>query len=46
MIPFHKESDEVLYPDGDVVLIASGDLDELKRLASKNPRKRKSIALN
>jgi len=40
MIPFHKESDEVLYPDDDVVLIASGDLDELKRLASKNPRKR------
>lgn len=40
MIPVRKESDEVLYPAEDVVLVDSADLAEFKRLAMRNPRKR------
>lgn len=40
MIAVRKESDEVLYPAEEVVLIDGADLSELKRLALINPRKR------
>ncbi len=40
MIRVRKESDEVLYPVEDVVLIEKADLDQLKRKAQLNPRKR------
>ena len=40
MIAFRKESDEVLYPAEDVVLVDNADLTEFKRLALINPRKR------
>jgi cupin fold WbuC family metalloprotein len=40
MIKVRKESDEVLYPEDDLVLVAKEDLYELKRRASLNPRKR------
>jgi cupin fold WbuC family metalloprotein len=40
MIKIRKESDEVLYPDVDVVFLQVTDIQELKRLAMLNPRKR------
>lgn len=40
MIAIRKESAEVLYPKQDVVFLSTSDLDELKQLALKNPRKR------
>lgn len=40
MIKIRKESDEVLYPEEDVVLLQPADLQELKRLAVMNPRQR------
>jgi len=40
MIQIRKESDEVLYPGEDIVVIESADLEELKRLALLNPRQR------
>lgn len=40
MIATRIESNEVLYPKDDVVLISNVDLDELKRLALLNPRQR------
>jgi len=40
MIAVRKESDEVLYPAEDVVVLDARTLEELKRLAMLNPRKR------
>jgi cupin fold WbuC family metalloprotein len=40
MIKNRSESAEVLYPDEDIVVVASADLQELKRLALLNPRQR------
>jgi len=40
MILTHKESDEVLYPREEVVVVESADLTQLKRLALQNPRQR------
>lgn len=40
MIPVRKESDEVLYPLEETILVDSADLSEFKRLALLNPRKR------
>lgn len=40
MIPTHKESDEVLYPVEDVVVVESSDLAQMKQLALINPRQR------
>lgn len=40
MIEMRRESAEVLYPEGDVVGVAVGELEELKRLARLNPRQR------
>jgi len=40
MIKVRKENDEVLYPEDDLVLVSAQDLDELKRRASLNPRRR------
>ena len=40
MIPTYKESDEVLYPDQDIVVVDLETLTELKRLAMLNPRHR------
>lgn len=40
MIATRRESDEVLYPGEEVVLVDSADLAEFKRLALLNPRKR------
>lgn len=40
MIPTRKESDEVLYPREEVVVVESADLTQLKRLALLNPRQR------
>jgi len=40
MIKIHKESDEVLYPEEDVVFLQIAETQELKRLASLNPRHR------
>ena len=40
MIKIRSESAEVLYPDEDIVVVASEDLKELKRLALLNPRQR------
>ncbi|MGK7925088.1 MAG: WbuC family cupin fold metalloprotein [Spirulina sp.] len=40
MIRIRKESDEVLYPDEDIVMLKGEDLEELKRLAGLNPRQR------
>jgi cupin fold WbuC family metalloprotein len=40
MIPFRRESEEVLYPVDDMVALSSFDLDELKSLASLNARGR------
>jgi cupin fold WbuC family metalloprotein len=40
MIRIHKESDEVLYPEEDIVVLKAEDLQELKRLAMLNPRHR------
>ncbi|MCX6239052.1 MAG: WbuC family cupin fold metalloprotein [Bacteroidia bacterium] len=40
MIPTHKESDEVLYPNDEIVFVGGADLEELKRLALQNPRRR------
>jgi len=40
MILTSKESDEVLYPREEVVVVDSADLKELKRLALLNPRQR------
>ncbi|MGQ0666810.1 MAG: WbuC family cupin fold metalloprotein [Nitrospiraceae bacterium] len=40
MILTRKESDEVLYPQEEVVVVDSTDLKELKRLALLNPRQR------
>lgn len=40
MIAIRKESIEVFYPEDEVVLINSLDLDEMKRLALLNPRQR------
>jgi cupin fold WbuC family metalloprotein len=40
MIKSRSESAEVLYPDEDIVVVASADLQELKRLALLNPRQR------
>lgn len=40
MIKIRRESDEVLYPEEDVVLVQPADLQELKRLAALNPRQR------
>ena len=40
MIKIRRESDEVLYPETDVVVVDASDLKELKRLALLNPRQR------
>ena len=40
MISIYKESDEVLYPEEDIVTLSASDLEELKRLALLNPRRR------
>ncbi len=40
MIKIRRESDDVLYPEEDVVVVAATDLKELERLALLNPRKR------
>ena len=40
MIPTRKESDEVLYPDIEVVTVGAEDIAELKHLALLNPRQR------
>lgn len=40
MIRISRESDEVLYPDEDIVTVSGDDLEELKRLALQNPRQR------
>ena len=40
MIKIRKESSEVLYPEEDIVIISPTDLEELKRLALLNSRKR------
>lgn len=40
MISIYKESDEVLYPEEDLVTLSASDLEELKRLALLNPRRR------
>ena len=40
MISIHKESNEVLYPDEDIVTLSTSGLDELKRMALLNPRRR------
>ncbi|NER34652.1 MAG: WbuC family cupin fold metalloprotein [Oscillatoria sp. SIO1A7] len=40
MISIYKESDEVLYPEEDIVTLSAEDLEELKRLALLNPRRR------
>ena len=40
MILTHKESDEVLYPDEDIITLSILDLEELKQMAKFNPRKR------
>lgn len=40
MISIYKESDEVLYPEEDIVTLSVSDLEELKRLALLNPRRR------
>ena len=40
MIASRKESNEVLYPTEDIVVVGAGDLAEMKRLAVLNPRKR------
>ena len=40
MIKIRRESAEVFYPDDDVIIIASADLQELKRQALLNPRRR------
>jgi cupin fold WbuC family metalloprotein len=40
MISVHRESDEVLYPDHDIVLVREEDMEELKRLALQNIRQR------
>ena len=40
MIKIYKESDEVLYPDEDVVFLERCDIHELMRLAMLNPRQR------
>jgi cupin fold WbuC family metalloprotein len=43
MIKIRKESDEVLYPEEDVVFLQLAEIQELKRLASLNPRHRVRI---
>lgn len=43
MIPVRRESDEVLYPADEVVVLSGADLADLKRLALDNPRKRVRI---
>ena len=43
MIPVREESAEVLYADLDVVRLTWPDLEELKELALKNPRRRVRI---
>jgi len=40
MLNVRRESDEVLYPKGDVVFLSAPDLQELKALAVLNPRQR------
>ncbi len=40
MIKIHKESDEVLYPDEDIIYLENADIQELMRLAVLNPRQR------
>jgi len=40
MISVHKESNEVLYPDEDIVVLAASDIKELKQLVRHNPRNR------
>jgi cupin fold WbuC family metalloprotein len=40
VIANRKESNEVLYPTEDIVVVGAGDLSEMKRLAVLNPRKR------
>ena len=40
MITFKKENDEVLYPTEDIIHISKEDIQNLKSLAIKNPRKR------
>ena len=40
MIPTRKESDEVLYPEENIVTVEAVDLAELKRLAMRNRRQR------
>ncbi len=40
MIKIIKESDEVLYSKEDIVMVESGDLNTLKKLAKLNPRRR------
>lgn len=40
MIRYRKESDEVLYPLDDIVMLSRSDMDHLKRLALQNPRQR------
>jgi cupin fold WbuC family metalloprotein len=40
VITIRKESAEVLYPEEDVVNVTAADLDELKKLALQNPRRR------
>ena len=40
MISTHKESNEVLYPNEDIVTLSTSGLDELKRRALLNPSRR------
>jgi len=40
IIKICRENDEVLYPEEDLVLLQPADLEELKRLAELNPRRR------
>lgn len=40
MIKVRRENVEVLYPDEDFSVVSSGDIEELKRLAVLNPRRR------
>lgn len=42
-LPVRKESDEVYYADCGVVRLGANDLEELKRIALANPRKRSRL---
>jgi cupin fold WbuC family metalloprotein len=40
MLPVRRESDEILYANGDLIALSREDIAELKRLAAANPRRR------